>query len=829
MFNKIIFIFICFLTFLLGTVLNKGLSATNTFKGESEWKYDIPYVFTIGFNEIILILFLTVTIFTLFYIKYIESDSSRNQIKNMMNSILKIEILIFSFIVGTWWNSVNIDELRELDKNLYPIIILSLILYVVISYYKPLRREEFKNDLYKSREDLLKVINCNIKNSKRFSIVGDWGIGKSKLIENFFKGTYNYIDEDDRQIYFKNQYKHIYLDVSSYSNNQKVLEVLEDELNKSLQEVKILKLDKKISKEIFDNSNGYFNIIKKIFISEKVLEDSKEVLDKKIEEYQLITKKKVVLCLDNLERINDKERITNLLAVVEELFSNNIVKIYLYDKKYMEKIFGEKEFKKYIEKYSELEIKVSNLSLEEILGENYKELYLLIEGYRNKIQNLLENYLIKFKELRDSIIIKESKNTLYGNEQEQEKEKKEFEVSNKELALIQNKKEKIQNVFKKYNDNMFNPRYILGLNKFIESNYLGYSQERLLEYKIILDIFENSDLEDEIIKEIFLEKKTYEYLKKEEELYELFNGRWNQKKEKIDDEVKKLKQNALGVNAEDIYEYIYFNKRMKISNEELKEVFRKKRIYEIKKYSSLEMILEVDLEENINTHILSRGKVLLDKDFFYRKKEYYFYQKKEYNFYQRKNMLKMMLILYSLMEVNRFIKYIYNRESKYLEVIEILRSDGETFENTLNKKLNISFDRFLENINFQYENIKKSEIEKIINIRKLKKEFLILNNLKILDNNLEERQKTELNQNLFDKIFYKESEIKIKEFLKIEYNEIRVRINVYNIDEVISNYNLNFYIEKIKKIKDNIEAKELLFELYLLEDRLCKMEKSCEY
>ncbi|MGL5901164.1 MAG: hypothetical protein ACRCZO_00625, partial [Cetobacterium sp.] len=347
---------------------------------------------------------------------------------------------------------------------------------------------------------------------------------------------------------------------------------------------------------------------------------------------------------------------------------------------------GEKEFKKYIEKYSELEIKVSNLSLEEILGENYQELYLLIEGYKNKIQNLLENYLTKSIELRNSIIVKEYKNTVYVEEQEKEKEKKEFEDSNKELALIQNKKEKIQNVLKKYNDNMFNPRYILGLKKFIESNYLGYSQERLLEYKIILDIFENIDLEDEIIKEIFLEKKTYEYLKKEEELYELFNGRWNQKKEKIDDEAKKLKQNALGVNAEDIYEYIYFNKRMKISNEELKEVFRKKRIYEIKKYSSLEMILEVDLEDNINTHILSRGKVLLDKDFFYQKKEYYFYQNKEYNFYQRKNMLKIMLILYSLMEVNRFIKYIYNRENEYLEVIEILKSSGETFENTLNKK-----------------------------------------------------------------------------------------------------------------------------------------------
>ncbi|MGL5901987.1 MAG: P-loop NTPase fold protein, partial [Cetobacterium sp.] len=286
MFDGVIFIFVCSLTFLLGIILNKGLSATNIFKGINEWTHDIPYIFTIGFNEMILIIYMTISIFTLFYIKYIISDSSRKQIKNMLDSILKIELLIFSFITGTWWTTLNVEELKKIDKNLYPIIIIGLILYKIISHYSSFEKKIFENDLYESREALLKIIDHNIENSNRFSIVGDWGIGKSKLIENFFKGKYSYIDQNKKVIYFKDKYKHIYLDVSSYSNNQKILEVLEKELNITLKEAKILKLDKKISKEIFNISSGCFNFIKNFFISEKALEDSKETLDKKIKEYQ---------------------------------------------------------------------------------------------------------------------------------------------------------------------------------------------------------------------------------------------------------------------------------------------------------------------------------------------------------------------------------------------------------------------------------------------------------------------------------------------------------------------------------------------------------------
>ena len=54
----------------------------------------------------------------------------------------------------------------------------------------------------------------------------------------------------------------------------------------------------------------------------------------------------IVLCLDNIERINDLNRITLLLSGIDEQLIHKINDrkkfkvIYLYDKKYMEKIFS---------------------------------------------------------------------------------------------------------------------------------------------------------------------------------------------------------------------------------------------------------------------------------------------------------------------------------------------------------------------------------------------------------------------------------------------------------------------------------------------------------
>lgn len=144
MFDGVLFFLTCFLAFLIGVVLNKGLSSTNMLQGMSEWQYDIPYIFTIGFNEMILLSYMTIAIFTLLYIRYLRSESSRNQIKEMLSSFLKIEIVVYSFVTGTWWFAFNLKILRKIDEDIYIIILLGIIKYSVILCSSSLKKINLK-------------------------------------------------------------------------------------------------------------------------------------------------------------------------------------------------------------------------------------------------------------------------------------------------------------------------------------------------------------------------------------------------------------------------------------------------------------------------------------------------------------------------------------------------------------------------------------------------------------------------------------------------------------------------------------------------------------
>lgn len=814
MFDIIIFLLSCFSSFVIGVALNKGLSSTNILEGTNKWSYDIPYVFTIGFNEMIIILYTTVFIATLFYIKYIKSESSRNQIKELLNSILRIEIIGYFFIVGTWWFTFNLRGLRKIDEDIYPIIVLGVIKYITILYHSNLENELFKNDLYCSRESLLKSIYFNLENSKRFSIIGDWGIGKTKLIENFFKGTYSY-EKDGIKIYYRNRYRQLYLDVSSYSSNQKIVEILEKELNNAFKEAKLFKLDRNFSKEFFSISTSYLDLLKKIFVKEKTLADSKENIYKKIEEYQTLTNKRLVICLDNLERIDDKERITKLLSVIDEILSDNIIRIYLYDEQYMEKLFGEEEFKRYIEKYSELKIRINKLRTEEIIEKNEKVLE-LIAKYKINFEKELSSSSENVREIKHSIEISEMVKTMSPNKENEEKHKKESLEKYQELRLVEKKEKEIKKIYQDYQDKIYNPRYVLGMKKFIESNYLGYSLERLFEYKLIIDIFSEFDLNNEILRKIFFEKKNYECIKKEEELNELHNGRIKEKEDTVEGIIEKLKEKCKKGLGKDLFYYIDYCKKNDVPVDKIIEVLKEGRKYSISDLDILMELIKIDLEDGIDLNSLENFNVEIKKDFFGKNENYSEEKSRE--------MIKIILILYYLKKLRSFIKYIYNKNGKYREIVKLFESDGRTFKEELKNILGISFDKFINGINEEFcaENRKEdNQLFKIINKQKLEKEFLILNKLNIIfEKENKAKLKTKLNQEYFNQMFEKNSGIHIKSFMNVETLEIRISENYYGAKEIIDKSNIEFYLEKIGEIKNNIEAEELLVEIYLLKERI---------
>lgn len=668
------------------------------------------------------------------------------------------------------------------------------------------------NDLYKQREILLKSISFYLKNTVRFSIVGEWGIGKTKLIDNFFKGMYFY-EENDKKCYYKDEYTQVYMDVSSYSSNQKIIEILERELNYIFKEAKILKIDRNLSKEFFNISNNYIDLLKRIFIKEKSLTDSKEDLNRKIEEYQILKNKKLVICLDNLERIDDKERIIHLLSLIDEILSDNITRIYLYDEQYMEKLFGEEEFKKYIEKYSELKIRVNKLKTEEIIEET-DEILQLIEKYKMDIEEILNESSKQSREIKENIEVDKMIDRMYPKRESKEKDEKKLIKNNEKLKLAEEKKNEIKKVCEDYQNKIYNPRYILGMKKFIESNYLGYSSERLFEYKLIIDLFSEFDLNNEILREIFFRKKGYKYIKKEEELNELHNGKIKKEEEKIEGVIKKLRKECENGLAKDLFNYIDYCKSNNVPIEKILEVLKEKRVYTIKNIRLFKELIKIYLYDGIDLNLLKNFRIEIQENFFGNNKKY---SEKE-----SIEKIKIMLILHYLEEIKYFVQYIYNR--KYKEISKLFEQEEEEFKKELKYKFGISFNRFMDKINNEFvieSNKKNNRLFEIIDKEEIKKEFLILNNLNIIfKERNSEMLKTKLTQEYFDMMYKKNNGIHIKSYIRIEKLEISIQDAIYEFTEIVNESNIEFYLQKIGEIKNNIEAKELLVEIYLLKQRI---------
>ncbi|MGL5149098.1 MAG: P-loop NTPase fold protein [Clostridium sp.] len=799
------------ISYVLGFTLNKGLSATNTFEGINKWTYDIPYIFTISLNEMFLIVLLTMIVFLFLYCYYSKSRVSKQQLFILLVKSIWIEIVIFSFIIGTLTNKVledlknNNTEFFEYFPWLCVMLVFSSIIFVAM-YSDYLRdksiNNKYTNDLYKSREELLKIMDFYLKNTNRFSIVGEWGIGKTKLITNFFKGEYFY-KENNQKYYYKNNYKHIYIDASAYANNQKIIEVLEDELNEVFKKNKIFKIGRNISRELFVSSNECINFIRRIFFFEKTLEDSKENLNKKIEEYQVSANKSLVLCIDNLERIADRERIISLLAIVDELFSNDVKKIYIYDEKYMEKLFDKEQFKKYIEKYSELKIIMQKLKIEEIIEKN-KKLQELIKIYLNIMEKILEEsnkslHKQKVNLLQKKIDLKNNIDINQGGVIEKQKD-----LINKIEQLIKENTLEIEEIGAlntKMIANFFNPRYTLGMEKFINSNYLNYSIERLFEYKLIIDLFSKFDLSNKMIRKIFFKNKTYKYRKKEDELYELHNGKIKKEEDTVEGEIKEKKKKCLSGKADDLYKFILYCYENDIDNKNdiIQEILGQKRSYVIEDMNTFLGIVEIYLEKELNICIANKFKLELNEKLSL-------------------DLVRVSLILNNLSEVKKLIKKIYNKNLEYEGVNVLLKMNPNNFIDCLKKEYLIDIDKLIKKINKEYLNLNKTNNDflKAFDKKRLRKEVFILNNLKKIKTEEEAELEFFLDIDFFNRI----------EAGEMEFNSVftiydgNIKIVFKKTATIICSKNVDFYIEKVQKIKNNSEARKFLMELFLLKERI---------
>lgn len=437
------------LSYFLGKFFNIIFSSVDyiVFKG-IKLEHLTPFYISINFKEMLLILAVSIISF-LFILR--KENTKRKIIKNL----IYFELYFFGFSTGT----TNNEEL------FFVIFILFLIFLLFFSFFENLFKENKKEieTLYKSREKFLSIIDFYLSNMKSFSIIGNWGIGKTKLIENFFYGDY----KDDKEKYYFEKYEFIYIDTSIYSENKKIIEVLEKEIKVLLKKYKFLSLDIKFVKEIFLEENMFAKIISKIFFCDVFLENSKKELEEKIK--TISKEKKIVICLDNIERSNDKNRIVELFAILDEILPQEIKRIYVYDEKQMIKIFEKdnEDFVDYISKYVFNKIRVDGIKLEEVLSDR-ENLVREIKKIKDKVSN--------GRNLIEKSITKEFKS--YSNSEE----------------ITKTLKEKVEQYFKEILEKLNSPRYLVNLKE-----YLGVDEKRLeykVEYKIIRDFFSNLELED---------------------------------------------------------------------------------------------------------------------------------------------------------------------------------------------------------------------------------------------------------------------------------------------------------------------------------------------
>lgn len=779
------------ISFSLGAIFNKVFSFTNRLVGATDqYSYEVPFIYILTISDILAVLTITSIIGMFLYFYFNKSKSSQNDISKIYRLIIESEILLFSFVIGTSkWQKIiskdifNINQLLN-NRSLNEIILLFIFIAfssIVLSTNEIKSKKPVK--LYSSRISLLGTIDEYLKSMNSFSIIGEWGIGKTKLIENFFYG--NYKDSDEKE--FKNKYELLYIDASIYTNSQKIIEAIESDLNLIFKNYGILKKNTSFIDELFIENNTFLKTIYKYVFSNKTVNEEKYKIEKRIKDIKKNYEKDIVICLDNLERLNSKEKIIELFAIINEIFPSNVKKIYIYEEKEMIELFKDNSLKnlkfllknyindyqemdivekdsnqiflKYIEKYTFNKIEVKNISMEEILKDK--------ETAKEVIEEIIEkcNNSNKFIKLVENVI---SKNYT-GKDEYIENLKKDFNIK---LNEIKNR--------------LRNPRYV---DNFL--NYLKGSQQKeeeykyKIQYKITRDFLLSINRENIKIKDI-----SSNMLFNAGDAFEL----------SLFEKSRSIKNEKIGVEGLEKLCYIYLFKideyGQNVSDFAKKESYfeiffeNKKMIEQAEEFEKLEKFKK-NPEKNL-LDIINQIIFLYPEEFVKKIKDYLRTQETLKYIISVSDDLSKLIYLEKLVEYSEFLlpKIILNENGKY--------SDGG------NKKELEEYHSILTKVYLLKNNFIKDLIQ-IMNKEELKDFY------KLVPNNFNEFLKTKLNIETLEEFI----EILLKK--TDENKEILDKLKTYEITkksiETLKNIN------NLKKDRFQVEEKVLKISDELLKTR----------
>lgn len=255
--------------------------------------------------------------------------------------------------------------------------------------YDLLNRTSIINNLYNI------IIRTNPSTAFTIGLNGKWGSGKTTIVNNVLKK----IEEND----FLKNYVVIKFDPWVYDDEKMMLESLINDILKNIN-FNMFNLNKfDIIQGVMDSiftleKNNYFS-----FIFDQIRKNNKKVSIRKIvNNYLNSNNKRLIIIIDNLDRI-DGEKAIFLIKCLNTVFNfNNTVNLLLYDEEIINNVLNEKFNSKsnYMEKFVQLKIEIPLVDKNEINKIKYTISNNLL--YRNKkIIDFIKDDIYDFENIRE--------------------------------------------------------------------------------------------------------------------------------------------------------------------------------------------------------------------------------------------------------------------------------------------------------------------------------------------------------------------------------------------------------------------------------------------
>ncbi len=350
------------LSFFLGVFVNDLTESTGIIKlfgfNNSEITYTTNFQYTLDIKNLCLIII--ISLLYLFYSLYLNKNHFlRKDILKTFRFIVLIGFSLSAFTLGL----KNFHILLNSSQNNNVILIITLTfvfiyLLMEICYNELQKSDDEKNiEIFPERIKDLERIKATLKNYNIVGIDGEWGEGKTFLIEKIIETNKNIevIDINLMNI-----------------EKEDILKIIIAQFDKILKKYNILSFKSRKIKGFMNNQsflginlNGIFSTL----TPRKALEEYLDLLSN--------LNKDIYIIFDDMDRISDIEKIKKALSIGAEFNKKNIKIIYLYSQINLDKLTGSEKVKlnkDFIEKFIPISYQLTKIKFSDMIDLKIKEI-----------------------------------------------------------------------------------------------------------------------------------------------------------------------------------------------------------------------------------------------------------------------------------------------------------------------------------------------------------------------------------------------------------------------------------------------------------------------